>query len=88
MPINRSRQVVSQNRRARFEYELSDTWEAGLILSGSEVMSLRRHGANLDDAWVGFVNDGRLLVTWPFGTSSQEMAADVQQLFEAQAARS
>jgi protein SCO1/2 len=33
-------------------------------------------------------DDGRLLVTWPFGTSSQEMAADVQQLFEAQAARS
>jgi protein SCO1/2 len=31
-------------------------------------------------------DDGRLLVTWPFGTSSQEMAADVQQLFEAQAA--
>ena len=62
MTINRSRQVISQNRRARFEYELSDTWEAGLILSGSEVMSLRRHGANLDDAWVGFVGDGRLLV--------------------------
>jgi protein SCO1/2 len=33
-------------------------------------------------------DDGRLLVTWPFGTSSQEMAADVQQLFEAQAAGS
>lgn len=31
-------------------------------------------------------DDGRLLVTWPFGTSSQEMAGDVQQLFEAQAA--
>jgi protein SCO1/2 len=31
-------------------------------------------------------DDGKLLVTWPFGTSSEDMAADVQQLFEAQAA--
>ena len=33
-------------------------------------------------------DDGRLLVTWPFGTSSQEMAADIQQVFDTQAARS
>jgi protein SCO1/2 len=33
-------------------------------------------------------DDGRLLVTWPFGTSSQAMAADIQQVFDAQAARS
>ncbi len=33
-------------------------------------------------------DDGRLLVTWPFGTSSQEMAADIQQVFDAQAAGS
>ena len=33
-------------------------------------------------------DDGTLLVTWPFGTSSEEMAADVQQLYEAQAATS
>ncbi len=31
-------------------------------------------------------DDGKLLVTWPFGTSSEDMAADVEQLFEAQAA--
>lgn len=62
MVASRTRQMISQNRRARFEYELSDTWEAGMILSGPEVMSLRRHGANLDDAWVGFTGDGRLLL--------------------------
>jgi protein SCO1/2 len=33
-------------------------------------------------------DDGTLLVTWPFGTSSEEMAADVQQLYETQAAAS
>ena len=31
-------------------------------------------------------DDGKLLVTWPFGTTSEDMAADVEQLFEAQAA--
>ena len=62
MALNQTRQPISLNRRARYEYELSDTWEAGMILSGPEVMSLRRHGANLDDAWVGFSGDGRLLL--------------------------
>ncbi len=33
-------------------------------------------------------DDGRLLVTWPFGTTSQEIASDTRQLFEAQAAGS
>jgi protein SCO1/2 len=33
-------------------------------------------------------DDGRLLVTWPFGTSSQDMADDIRQVFEAQAAGS
>lgn len=50
---------VSTNRRARFEYELTETWEAGLILMGSEVKSLRRAGANLDDAWVTVDASGR-----------------------------
>lgn len=53
------RRPVATNRQAKFEYELSDTWEAGLILSGSEVMSVRRGSVNLDDAWVGFDARGR-----------------------------
>ncbi len=60
MKKDNDRRVISTNRRARFEYELSDTWEAGLILLGSEVKSLRRAGANLDDAWVGLDSRGRL----------------------------
>ena len=44
--------LVSKNRRAHFDYELSDFYEAGLVLIGSEVRSLRENGADLSDAWV------------------------------------
>lgn len=57
-----ARRVVSSNRRCRFEYELFELYEAGLILEGPEVMSLRKGSANLDDAWVGFNSRGRLVL--------------------------
>ncbi|MBI3204163.1 MAG: SsrA-binding protein SmpB [Polyangiaceae bacterium] len=44
--------LVSKNRRAFFDYEVSDTLEAGLVLSGSEVRALRVQGCDLSDAWV------------------------------------
>ena len=45
------RLVVATNRRARFEYEILDTWEAGIELRGPEVKSLRAARANLGDAF-------------------------------------
>ena len=45
------------NRRAGFEYELSDTFEAGLALLGSEVKSLRNGRGNLQEAYVRIQND-------------------------------
>lgn len=44
--------LVAKNRRARFDYELVDTFEAGLVLIGSEVRALREGSADLSDAWV------------------------------------
>jgi len=44
--------IVSKNRRAQFDYELGDRYEAGLVLIGSEARSLREHTADLRDAWV------------------------------------
>lgn len=46
--------VVATNRKARFEYELLESFEAGLVLSGSEVKSLRDGKANLDEAYIEF----------------------------------
>lgn len=44
--------LVSKNRRAYFDYHVESTLEAGLVLIGSEVRSLRVNSADLTDAWV------------------------------------
>jgi SsrA-binding protein len=44
--------LIARNRRARFNYELGERYEAGLALIGSEAKSLRSNGADLSDAWV------------------------------------
>ena len=46
-----TRQVVASNRRARFDYEILDTFEAGLVLLGSEVKSLREGKASINEAY-------------------------------------
>jgi SsrA-binding protein len=43
--------IIAQNRRARFEYEILDKYEAGLVLVGTEVKSLRQGKCNLADAY-------------------------------------
>jgi SsrA-binding protein len=43
--------VVARNKRARFEYSIEETLEAGLELMGSEVKSLREGNANLSDSY-------------------------------------
>lgn len=45
-------QIILQNRRASFTYELGDRYEAGIALIGSEVKTLRAGGGDLTDAWV------------------------------------
>ncbi|TIN27328.1 MAG: SsrA-binding protein [Mesorhizobium sp.] len=43
--------TVSENRKARFSYEVLDTVEAGLVLTGTEVKSLRQGQANIQDSY-------------------------------------
>jgi SsrA-binding protein len=43
--------VVARNRKARHDYFIEDTFEAGIVLSGSEVKSLRGGRANITDAY-------------------------------------
>lgn len=43
--------LIAGNRRARFNYEVRETFEAGLVLLGSEVKSLRNHGASIGEAF-------------------------------------
>jgi SsrA-binding protein len=56
------RRNVAQNRKARHEFELLETFEAGLVLLGSEVKSLRQGKASLDEAYVGFDEHGAPLL--------------------------
>ena len=45
------RKIIATNRRARYEYEILETFEAGIALLGPEVKSLREGRANLSDAY-------------------------------------
>jgi SsrA-binding protein len=57
MPKERGQKVVASNRRARHDYHLEDTYEAGLVLVGTEVKSLREGRASLVDGFVD-IEDG------------------------------
>jgi SsrA-binding protein len=55
----KGRKLIAQNRKARYDYHIHDTYEAGLVLSGTEVKSLREGRANLTDAYAT-VEDGEV----------------------------
>ena len=57
MPRERGQKVVATNRRARHDYLIEDTYEAGLVLTGTEVKSLREGRASLVDGYA-FVDGG------------------------------
>lgn len=50
-----------KNRRATFDYEISDTFTAGLVLTGTEIKSLRQGKAGLTDTFC-YINDGEVWV--------------------------
>jgi len=49
-----ARKIVAENRRARFNYEILDIFEAGLVLFGTEVKSLRVGHANIAESYASF----------------------------------
>lgn len=53
--------IISENRKARHDYHLVETYEAGLALVGSEVKSLRNGQINLKDSYVSFRGDEAFL---------------------------
>jgi SsrA-binding protein len=53
--------IAAQNRKARFDYTIKDTVEAGLVLKGPEVKSLRLGRATLTEAWAG-ERDGEMFL--------------------------
>jgi SsrA-binding protein len=61
MPREQGRKVVASNRKARHDYAIIDTYEAGMALTGTEVKSLRMGRASLVDAF-GHEHNGEIFL--------------------------
>jgi SsrA-binding protein len=75
--------IAAQNRKARFDYTIKSTVEAGLVLKGPEVKSLRLGRATLSDAWAG-EREGEM---WLFNAYIPEYQGGVLSRFEPRAPR-
>ena len=56
MAKEQGQKMVAQNKKARHDYHIEDTWEAGLVLMGTEVKSLRQGRASLVDGFAEIDN--------------------------------
>ncbi|MBW2052720.1 MAG: SsrA-binding protein SmpB [Deltaproteobacteria bacterium] len=52
----RGHKIVCRNKRARFDYKINEVYEAGLVLTGTEVKSLRQGRANLTDSYARVID--------------------------------
>jgi len=57
VPRERGQNIVASNRKARHDYTIEDTYEAGMVLTGTEVKSLRAGRASLVDGYA-FIDGG------------------------------
>lgn len=68
MAKQRGRQLITQNRKARHDYHIEDVVEAGLVLTGTEVKSLRAGRASLVDGYAS-ISEGQ---AWLYGVHIPE----------------
>ena len=59
MPRERGQKLIANNKRARYDYFIDDVYEAGIVLSGTEVKALRQGKASLTDSYAS-VDGGEL----------------------------
>ncbi|MFV2090254.1 MAG: SsrA-binding protein SmpB, partial [Pseudomonadales bacterium] len=73
--------TIAQNRRARFDFELSEKFEAGLVLEGWEVKAIRSSNVQLTDSYV-LIRDGEAWLLgsniMPLLSASTHVVADPQ----------
>lgn len=70
---------IAQNKKARYEYEILDKYEAGIELQGSEVKALRQGRVNLNDAYCRFIKGELWLLNAHIGhleTSNRHFARE------------
>lgn len=71
--------VIARNKKANFEYEILEKFEAGIVLKGSEVKALRARRANLNDAYCRFIKGELYLINAHIGhldTTNRHFAND------------
>jgi SsrA-binding protein len=68
--------LITDNRRARFDYHILESIEAGIVLTGDEVKSLRAGNANLSDAYATAHNNNIQLLNCYIGPYSHAFIKD------------
>ena len=64
--------IVTVNRRARFDYEISEKFEAGIVLTGGEIKSIRLTGININEAYIVIDARGASLLNAHIGRYSHD----------------
>lgn len=60
--VQDGRKIIAENRKARYNYEILDTVEAGIMLTGTEVKSLREREANIAESYASHEDDAIYLI--------------------------
>ena len=60
--VQDGRKIIAENRKARYNYEILDTIEAGIMLTGTEVKSLREREANIAESYASHEDDAIYLI--------------------------
>lgn len=85
MARENGRKIIAQNKRARHDYHIEDVYEAGIVLQGTEVKSLRAGRASLTDGYAA-VKDGEVwlinvhIPEYAFGTWTNHSARRTRKL--------
>lgn len=54
--------LVAQNKKARYQFFIEDTFEAGIMLTGSEVKSIRKNGMNITESFIANIKGDMMLL--------------------------
>jgi SsrA-binding protein len=73
--VNENFKIIAKNRRANFNYEIIETLEAGIILTGSEVKSIRNGKVSINEAFVGSMENSKDLFLFNADVSLYEQAS-------------
>ena len=72
--------MISKNRRARHDYNIVETYEAGVVLTGTEVKSLRLGNTSLSESYITVMNGELFVIGWHIAPYEQGNRENVDSL--------